>query len=227
MLQLTGAVEEHAADSVNQILMASTRAKGLVKQILTLSKRGRQEKLPLNLRPLVRETSDFLRSSLPSNIQLITDFDPDAGLVSADPALMQQAVMNICTNAAQAMEKKGGVLALRLVNTAWSQEDVDLGDNDVAELVKLSISDTGTGIAPENMDRIFEPYFTTREVGKGQGSGLAVVHGIVASHGGVIKVDSVVGEGTTFHVYLPRAGGSRSPKQHPSSCQTGKSGCLL
>jgi PAS domain S-box-containing protein len=210
MLQLTGAVEGHAADSVNQILLASTRAKGLVKQILTLSKRGRQEKLPLNLRPLVRETSDFMRSTLPANIQLVTDFDPDLGLTSADPALMQQAVVNICTNAAQAMEKQGGVLAIRLSNTSTGQESVQLeGNGEPADLVRLSVSDSGVGIADEIKERIFEPYFTTREVGKGQGLGLAVVHGIVTSHGGAIKVDSSVGEGTTIHVYLPRAKGKQ------------------
>jgi PAS domain S-box-containing protein len=219
MLQLTGSVEGHAADSVNQILLASTRAKGLVKQILTLSKRGRQDKLPLNLRPLVRETSDFLRSTLPSNIQLVTDFDPDAGLVSADPALMQQMVMNICTNAAQAMEKRGGVLAIKLINTTRSQENIHIGDNGIqaVDLLKLSISDTGSGIAPEHTDRIFEPYFTTREVGKGRGLGLAVVHGIVTSHGGTIKVDSAVGEGTTFHVYLPR-----TKSEQKSETETGQ-----
>jgi PAS domain S-box-containing protein len=210
MLLLTGAVEGHAADSANQILLASTRAKGLIKQILTLSKRGRQEKLPLNLRPLMRETADFLRSSLPANIQLVTDFDPDLGLTSADPALMQQAVMNICTNAAQAMEKQGGVLAIRLTNTSTLQESLQLeGTGEPADLVKLSVSDSGVGIADEIKERIFEPYFTTREVGKGQGLGLAVVHGIVTSHGGAVKVDSVVGEGTTFHVYLPRAKGEQ------------------
>jgi PAS domain S-box-containing protein len=205
MMQLSGAVAGHATDSVRQILLASTRAKGLVKQILNLSRRGKQEKIPLNLRPLIRESSEFLQSSLPANIQLVIDLDPEAGRVLADPGLIQQVVVNICTNAFQSMEKKGGVLAIRLTNTtAGDEKGLVVDEGAPTDFVKISISDTGTGIEPGVMERIFEPYFTTRAVGQGQGLGLAVAHGIISSHGGAIKVSSRVGEGSTFNVFLPR-----------------------
>jgi len=205
MLQLRGAAAGPAAESVKQILSASMRAKNTVKQILMLSRRGRLERIPLSLSPLIRETSEFLRSSLPSNIQLIVDLDADAGTVSADPGQMQQVLMNLCTNAAQAMEENGGALTIRLANAALRQEPVSSPDNSAGgDFVEISVADTGAGIEPAVRERIFEPYFTTREIGKGQGLGLSVVHGIVASHGGSVRVDSKVGKGTTFHVFLPR-----------------------
>jgi PAS domain S-box-containing protein len=216
MLQLKGAVAGPAAESVKQILTASMRAKDTVKQILMLSRRGRIERIPLNLGPVIKETSEFLRSSLPANIQLVVDLDAEAGTVSADPGQMQQVLMNLCTNAAQAMADSGGVLTLRLANTAPRQETGQLTDNPAeGGFVEISVSDTGAGIEPTVRERIFEPYFTTRDIGQGQGLGLSVVHGIVASHGGSLSVDSQVGQGTTLHVFLPCIQSNSKPESTP------------
>ncbi len=216
MLQLKGAVTGPAAESVKQILSASMRAKNTVKQILMLSRRGRMERIPISLRPLIKETAEFLRSSLSSNIQLVVDLDADAGTVSADPGQMQQVLINLCTNAAQAMEDDGGTLTIRLTNTALSQEAIQFpGHSAGGDFVEIIVSDTGAGIEPTVRERIFEPFFTTREIGKGQGLGLSVVHGIVASHGGSIKVDSKAGKGATFHVFLPRIPSEPKPESTP------------
>jgi CheY-like chemotaxis protein len=157
----------------------------------------------------VKETVEFLRASIPSTIQLKHYMKPNTGAIMADPTQMQQVLMNLCTNAAHAMEKDGGVLKVELDNLIISEADAKV-DPEVehGEYVRLIISDSGHGIEPDFLARIFDPYFTTKGPEKGTGLGLSVVHGIVKTHGGIIKVYSEVGNGTVFHVLFPRADGA-------------------
>ncbi len=199
-------VSADAKDGLYQIFAASQRAKQLVRQILAFSRQGEQQKLLMNLKPVIKETLDFLRASIPSTIKLQHHIKSDAGAILADATQMQQVLMNLCTNAAHAMEEEGGVLKIELDTVTIDEEDVRL-DPEVerGEYLRLTVSDTGHGIDSGVLHRIFDPYFTTKGPDKGTGLGLAVVHGIVTSHGGVIRVSSELGKGTVFHVLLPRA----------------------
>lgn len=199
-------VSSDAKDGLHQIFTASQRAKQLVRQILAFSRQGEQQKRLISLKPMVQETVDFLRASIPATIQLKHYIKPDAGAVMADSTQVQQVLMNLSTNAAHAMEEKGGVLKIELGNITIAEEDARSDpEAEPGEYVRLTVSDTGHGIEPGVLHRIFDPYFTTKGPEKGTGLGLAVVHGIVKSHGGIIKVYSEVGKGTVFHVLLPRA----------------------
>jgi len=197
-----------AKDETARILNASKRAKQLVRQILAFSRQGDQQMLLISLKPVVKETLDFLRASIPSTIQLQHRIDPDAGAIMADPTQMQQVLMNLCTNAAHAMEKNGGTLKIELDAVSLADDDIPLdSEAERGQYTRLTISDTGHGIEPRLQQRIFDPYFTTKGPDKGTGLGLSVVHGIVKSHGGIIKVHSEVGKGTAFQVLFPRADG--------------------
>ncbi|MBI5578960.1 MAG: PAS domain S-box protein [Deltaproteobacteria bacterium] len=207
ILDLTNAVESSAKDSLSQIMAAAQRAKQLVKQILAFSRHTKQEKHIINLKPIVKETIEFLRSSLPAAIQLKYHLDPNSGQVLADTTQMQQVLMNLCTNASHAMETEGGVLEIDLRNVELAEEDVRFeSEVEAGGYARLTVSDTGHGIDPTILSRIFEPYFTTKEQGKGTGLGLSVVHGIIKSYGGMIRVYSEMGKGTSFRVYVPLAG---------------------
>ncbi|MEW6291249.1 MAG: transporter substrate-binding domain-containing protein [Thermodesulfobacteriota bacterium] len=187
-----------------QVIRAGMRARDLVQQILAFSRQAPQEYKPLKIHVFVKEALKLLRSTIPTTIEITQSINPDCGTVMADPTQIHQIVMNLCTNAYQAMRETGGVLAIGL-------HEVEVRDGDYlaglrlapGRYVMLDVSDTGPGIRPEIKNRIFEPYFTTKDKGEGTGMGLAVVHGIVQSHHGHISVYSEPGKGTTFHVYLP------------------------
>jgi CheY-like chemotaxis protein len=152
-----------------------------------------------------------MRSTIPANIELYTTIDDDCHTVMASPTQIHQIVINMCTNAAHAT-RRGGSIHIRLKNRLFTPSDADAGTLHLrGAYLQLTIRDTGCGIAPELMERIFDPYFTTQEVGKGSGMGLAVVHGIVQSIGGVIDVSSQLGEGTTFDVFFPAAARPQRP----------------
>lgn len=190
--------------NLNQILTAANRAADLVKQILVFSRQSEVELTPLKIQPVIKEGLKMLRSSIPTTISILEDIDPQCGAVLADPTQVHQILINLCTNAYHAMEQFGGTLAVTLQPTF-----IDTGDHtpqtslSPGEYVKLTVSDSGTGIGPDLLDRIFDPYFTTKETGKGTGMGLAIVHGIIKNYGGTITVESSPGHGTTFHVYFP------------------------
>ena len=204
LLAMTNAVEASSRDTLDNILAASQRAKDLVRQILAFSRHAKQERILLNMKAIIKETFEFLRASLPTTIELRQQLDPKAGMIMADPTQMQQVLMNLCTNAAHAMEPTGGILAVQLSNVVLNQDGVRIdSDLEPGAYVQLTVSDTGHGIDPQVIPRIFDPYFTTKEKDKGTGLGLAVVHGIVKAHGGTIKVFSEVGQGATFQVLLP------------------------
>jgi PAS domain S-box-containing protein len=229
MLEISNAVDESSRNTLNNIINASTRAKDLVRQILAFSRHAKQEKILLNLKPVIRETFDFLKASIPASITLRQQADPKADTVIADPTQMQQILMNLCTNAVHAMEITGGILDVGLSNVTLGTEDVkSFPDLDTGGYVRLSVTDTGHGIAPGDMQKIFDPYFTTKELGKGTGLGLSVVHGIVKAHGGAIKVYSELGKGSSFQVFLPRAeGGTTSEIKAPQTLPKGQERILL
>ncbi|MEW6218095.1 MAG: response regulator [Thermodesulfobacteriota bacterium] len=188
-----------------EILAAGLRAKELVKQILTISRQGESEKRPIRIQPIVKETLKLIRSSIPTTISIEQAIDPDCGPIMADPTQIHQVLMNLCTNAYQAMREKGGVLAVSLAEKELGPADAKTQFQlEPGEYVCLAISDTGSGIPPEIRERIFEPYFSTKKDAQGTGLGLAVVHGIVQSHRGHISVYSEPGKGSTFRIYLPR-----------------------
>lgn len=193
--------------NLEQVLKASHRATDLVKQILAFSRQREQERRPLQIGSIVKEALKLLRSSLPTTIEIRYSLtgDREQGAVFADPTQIHQVLMNLCTNAAHAMRATGGLLNVTVaeivIPAAPAAHPLDLQPG---PYVRLTVSDTGHGMEAAVMERIFEPYFTTKEVGEGTGLGLAVVQGIVKSHGGAITVQSEPGRGTTFEVLLPR-----------------------
>jgi len=190
-------------DRLNVILNSAMRARGLVQQILAFSRQQEQKLKPLKAEIIVKEALKLMRASLPSTIEINLDIADDCGVVVADPTNIHQIIMNLCTNAYHAMEKTGGRLGVTLSRVESMPEDVVGTDRDVGPYLCLKVEDTGHGIEKEVMDRIFDPYYTTKEKGKGTGLGLAVVHGIVHSYGGAIRVQSEIGVGTVFQLFLP------------------------
>lgn len=187
------------------VLKAGFRGKDLVKQILTLSRRTEQERQPVDVGLIVEECFNLLRASLPTTIEVKNWLTDEPGMIAADPTQIHQVVMNLCTNAAHAMSETGGSLEVVL-------DEVEL-DSDACKAypglkpghyIELQISDSGHGMEREVMERIFDPFYTTKSQGKGTGLGLSVVHGIVKSHGGAITVDSVPGRGTIFSALFPK-----------------------
>jgi two-component system cell cycle sensor histidine kinase/response regulator CckA len=192
-------------ENLQHILVAGRRAKDVVQQILTFSRQTQSARLPLCLQLPVQETLRLLQVSLPATIELRHFYAGDIGTVLGDATQLHQVVMNLCVNAEQAMRATGGVLEVRLeaveVDPALAAHHAGLR---TGPYVRLTVRDTGPGIPPHLTERIFEPFFTTKEVGGGTGMGLAIVHGIVTSHGGVLTVESELGHGSIFRVYLPR-----------------------
>ncbi len=196
-----------ARKSIEQVLKASNRAEDLVKQILAFSRQSEsdQERRPIQVHHIVQEALKLTRASLPTTIDIHQDISSHGTTVLADPTQIHQILMNLCTNAHHAMREKGGVLEISLAPVELDSTEVgDHPDLKPGSYLKLSISDTGDGMDARTMQRIFDPYFTTKEKGVGIGMGLSVVHGIVKRHKGAIKVFSKSGEGSSFQVLLPR-----------------------
>jgi PAS domain S-box-containing protein len=187
----------------DQILAAGLRAKDLVAQILTFSRRHDHNKKPMDLRIITKETLKMLRSTLPSTIDIRVNIPASPFTIDGDPTQMHQIIMNLCTNAAYAMGERGGVLDVGLARQDISLPEAASLPLKPGSYVRLSISDTGCGIDPSITDRIFDPFFTTKKPGEGTGLGLSVAYGIVKNHDGHIRVESSPGRGATFHVYLP------------------------
>ncbi len=189
---------------VEQSMKAARRARDLVQQILAFSRQGRQQRKLLDITPIVKEGLKFLRASLPTTIEIRPEIEEGLGAIEADSTQVHQVLMNLCTNAAHAMEQKGGVLEVSLSRMDMEGASAASAGIGSGPYVRLRVSDTGHGMPQEILRRIFEPYFTTKEPGKGTGLGLAVVHGIVKSYGGGVTVWSEVGRGSVFDIYLPR-----------------------
>ncbi len=196
--------ESDALSSLDKALRAGERAKALVSQILSFSRQKAQEFKPIKIAPVVREAVKLLRASLPSTIAINVTIDAADMVVEADPSQIHQVLMNLCANAAHAMRNGGGVLEIALAQVTLGVESATIHpDLNPGEYLLMRVRDSGHGMTPEVMDRIFEPYFTTKPEGEGTGLGLAVIHGIIKRHGGGITVASEVGRGTEFCVYLP------------------------
>jgi PAS domain S-box-containing protein len=189
---------------LDQVLKSSKRASDLVKQILSISRQTARQPIFMELGPIVKESLKLLRASLPATIEIQQDINPEAGWILADPTEIYQVVMNLCTNAAHAMQDTGGVLGVRVKNISLDQPLSAFGlDLKPGPYLSLAVRDSGHGIPPEIMERIFEPYFTTKDVGEGTGLGLALVHSITRSCGGGIEVASEPGKGATIQVFFP------------------------
>jgi PAS domain S-box-containing protein len=196
------------ADShLREVLGVTQRAKQLVGQILAFSRENPSERRPVRLGAICREIIRLLRATLSPSIKIREELSAGDDEIIADPAQLHQVLLNLCTNAVYAMEAKGGVLTVRLENvTLPLPAPPASGQLKKGSCVRLIVKDTGQGIPLEVIGRIFEPFFTTKPVGEGTGLGLSVVHGIVKSHGGEIRVASAPGLGSTFTVHLPTAG---------------------
>ena len=191
--------------NLEQVLESCVRAKNLVKQILAFSRQSKEDRIPTYIHLIVKETIKLLRASLPSTIEIHHDIETQEDMLLADTTQIHQLIMNLCTNAAHSMRKKGGVLSLNLSSVLLDSSIVSVSpDLSPGDYIKLTISDTGTGIRPDIIDHIFEPFFTTKAVGEGTGMGLTAVKGTVKNHNGSITVNSKPGKGTTFHIFLPK-----------------------
>jgi signal transduction histidine kinase len=189
---------------LQHILDATHRARDLVGQILTFSRATAVNKSSIKITPIVKEVCKFLRSSLPTTIEIKQEITAENDWIMADPTQFHQILMNLCTNAGHSMRETGGNLEVLLENVDLNEENISSYSGlKPGSYLKLTVKDTDYGISSENLERIFEPYFTTKELGEGTGLGLAVVHGIVKESGGEIKAYSEEGQGTVFHVLFP------------------------
>ncbi|MCF8130722.1 MAG: PAS domain S-box protein [Deltaproteobacteria bacterium] len=193
-----------ARNNLDEVRKACLRGKDVVSQILAFSRKSEFEQKPFNIASVVTESLKLLRASIPTSVDIRPNISNDIEDILGDPTQIHQIMINLCTNAAHAMEDAGGTLEVVLENTELHEEKA-YGYTELkpGPYVQLRVSDTGFGMSPEVMERIFDPYFTTKDVGKGTGLGLSVVHGIVNSHKGGISVESEAGKGTTFNLLFP------------------------
>ena len=200
--------ESPISQYLNTVLQAAQRGQELVKQIISFSRQKEQERSPIRITPVIKETLKFLKATAPQNIEIRENFDVESGMIMADPTQIHQVLMNLCSNAVHAMRGKGGVLEVSLadveVDAHLLASNLDLKPG---PYLKLMVRDTGHGMDQELIKRIFEPFFTTKKPGEGTGMGLAVVHGIVTRHEGAVITDSELGQGATFQVFFPRMQG--------------------
>lgn len=210
LLQSDMDADSELQEYVSVILQSTYRAKELVKQILTFSRSGESEEKPIRLQSMIKEALKLLRSSIPTSIKIQESIDPNCGIVFADPTQIHQIVMNLATNAYHAMESDGGTMKITLsqvsIDEPFHKQHLGLLPGEYA---KLCVSDTGTGIPQDILDRIFDPYFTTKQKGKGTGLGLAIVQSIAHTCSGDVTITSKEGSGTTVTVYLPIQNQSR------------------
>lgn len=193
-----------AAQFLDKALEGIQRATSLVGQILAFSRQEDAQQVPLEVAPIINEVVKLLRPILPSTIKITKHIQEGTRAISADPTQVHQILMNLCTNAFHVMEKEGGTLTIELMNKELLPQDVQQYPGVApGPFIDLTIGDTGPGIAEELIDKIFDPYFTTKPLGKGSGMGLSIVHGIVQSYGGFIKVENKEGTGAWFHIHLP------------------------
>ena len=196
--------DDPVQDDLKSIYRAGERARDLVRQILTFARKSDDQRVKLHATTLIKDVLKFLRSTIPTTIDIQYQIETRNDIILADKTRLNQVVMNLFTNAAHAMKEKGGTLKITIADIYFKKDTVikHIGLKS-GHYLKLSVSDTGTGIPHKIQDKIFEPYFTTKAPGEGTGMGLAVVHGIVKNYEGEITVESTAGKGTTFNVYLP------------------------
>lgn len=190
------------ASNLEEVLIACRRAQDLVQQILAFARQSDEKVKPFIVSTVAKEVLRLIRSSLPATVKIKRKITSESAILG-NPTQVHQIFMNLCTNAAHAMERSGGTLEVTVIDVHITGASPDEPDLDPGDYMKIEVSDTGQGIPPEIINSIFEPYFTTKRPGEGTGMGLAVVQGIVESYGGKIYVDSQQGKGTTFRIFLP------------------------
>jgi len=196
--------ESPLGDCLEKINTAAFRARELVQNLLTFCRETEQEKTRIKITPIIKYVLNYLKSSQPENIEIKKDLDEETGTVLADPALIHQLILNMCQNAIQAMSQTGGTLFITLRQTTLDPDTATRFPNLVSgSFISLMVQDTGPGMDPEIVDRIFDPYFTTKEPGEGKGLGMSVAHGIVTGLGGTILVESKPELGSSVEVLLP------------------------
>lgn len=192
------------AKNLRNVISAANRARELVQQILQFSRRNEEDVKPIKIQFVLKETLKLLNATIPATIEIKENIDPYCDAVMADAFQIQQIAMNLCTNAFHAMMETGGELSISLYQAEKTPFDAPAGQNKTTEpWVVFEVADSGSGIDPSVIEKIFDPYFTTKQLGKGTGLGLSVVHGIVRKSNGHLTVDSKPGKGSTFRVYLP------------------------
>ena len=196
---------------LKEIQTAGARAKDVVRHILNFSRKDNTDRKPTNMRLIVEDTLEMLRSSIPTDIEIRQNISCESDMILADPTQMSQVLMNLCTNSTHAMRDEGGILEISLQNVEFGKQNMEL-DLGPGRYVKLALSDTGYGIDPKHIDRIFDPYFTTKVMGEGTGLGLSVIQGIVKTHHGAVTVKSEPGKGTVFEVLFPVIEGEMEPE---------------
>lgn len=182
---------------LSEVIAAGNRARDLIHQILTFSRQEEVSLKALHVDSVIKEVSKLMRASLPSNISIVTTIAHDTNPVMANLSQLHQVLVNLCTNAAQAMSTEGGTLTIVLAHDTFSTED-----GSTSPAVRITVRDTGPGIAPEILDNIFDPFFSTKK-SEGTGMGLAMAHGIIKAHSGQIRAESHPGYGAAFHISLP------------------------
>lgn len=204
-------------NNIVQIVNASLRAKDVVSQLLSFSRMEIHKPKPVIIHDIIHESVNLIRSSIPSSIEIIHDISDTRASILADPTQIHQMLLNLCTNAFHAMEENGGELEIRMTEVDLNREQSN-GYHKITpgKYVKIVVSDTGCGIPADIKNKIFDPYFTTKEVGKGSGMGLSIVHGVVKSNKGMISVYSEPGKGTSFKVFFPVISGDNEIKRDES-----------
>ena len=201
---------------LDHIIKGSQRAGELVRQILTFSRQYEYEKQPLEVAIVVKEVLKLIRASIPAFIEIREEIVSES-IILADPSQIHQIIMNLCTNAYHSMLETKGTLTVTLKDVKITTQEGILGpDITPGNYLKLEVGDTGHGMDKQTLEKVFDPYFTTKEVGKGTGLGLALVHGIVEEHNGCILVDSKIGKGSCFQVFFPVIEKETNIDEHPA-----------
>ena len=196
--------DSRARSNLERVMHAARRSGDMIKQILAFSRQGENEVTAIDLMPLVKEGLKFLRAAIPTTIELSQKIGPNLGKVIADPTQIHQVLMNLCVNASHAIKDNKGTISVELSEVELKADfTTDNPPLVPGKHLRLTVTDTGVGIPSEIVDKIFDPYFTTKDAGKGTGLGLSVVHGIVEKHKGAITITSELGKGSTFNVFLP------------------------
>jgi PAS domain S-box-containing protein len=223
------AIDPKIKGYIERVLEGGNRAKKLVQQILRFSRNTDTVMGPINLIPLVKETLLLLQSTLPKTITFEKNIAADPDKILGDSTQIHQVIMNLATNAYHAMRETGGILSVTIINTTLlSAKRFMTMTIPPGEYIKITIADTGCGMSPEIVERIFEPYFTTKGVDEGTGLGMAVVAGIVKSHKGLIEIETALGKGSVFDIYFPSfQGGNTDEELFDSTLPLGKGEKIL